>query len=165
MNLICEISDHGFSKFSEYFCLMIKIPFPPNSHKIKNEKGKELIFDECRKQWLLLTPEEWVRQNFLQYLIQVKQYPASLIAVEREIVLGDLKKRCDIVVFKNTKPWMIVECKEMNVQLNEAVIKQILNYNISLQVSYLVITNGTSTFALSINGMQHLWIKEIPDFA
>ena len=143
---------------------MIKIPFPQHSYKIKTEKGKELIFDECRKQWLLLTPEEWVRQNFLQYLIQVKQYPPSLVAVEREILLGDLKKRCDIVVFKNAKPWMIVECKEMNVQLNETVIKQILNYNISLQVSYLVITNGTSTFALSIDGLQHQWIEEIPHF-
>jgi hypothetical protein len=143
---------------------MIKISFPQHSYKIKNENGKEFIFDECRRQWLILTPEEWVRQNFLQYLIQVKQYPPSLIAVEREIILGDLKKRCDIVVFKDAKPWMIVECKEMNVQLNEAVIKQILNYNISLQVSYLVITNGTSTFALSIDGMHHRWIEEIPDF-
>lgn len=143
---------------------MIKISFPQHSYKIKNERGKEMIFDECRKQWLILTPEEWVRQNFLQYLIQVKQYPPSLIAVEREIVLGDLKKRCDIVVFKHAKPWMIVECKEINIQLNEAVIKQILSYNISLQVSYLVITNGTSTFALSIDGMQHLWIEEIPNF-
>jgi hypothetical protein len=88
-----------------------------------------------------------------------------LIAVEREISVGDLKKRCDIVVFKNSKPWMIVECKEMKAALNEAVIKQILNYNISLQVSYLVITNGTSTFALSIDGTQHQWIEEIPDFA
>jgi len=146
------------------FVLMIKIPFPQHSYKIKNENGKEFIFDECRRQWLILTPEEWVRQNFLQYLIQVKQYPPSLIAVEREIILGDLKKRCDIVVFKDAKPWMIVECKEINIQLNEAVIKQILSYNISLQVSYLVITNGTSTFALSIDGMHHRWIGEIPDF-
>ncbi len=143
---------------------MIKIPFPQHSYKIKNENEKQLIFDECRKQWLILTPEEWVRQNFLQYLIQVKHYPSSLIAVEREIVLGNLKKRFDIVVFKNAKPWMIVECKEMNAELNEAVIKQILNYNISLQASYLVITNGRETFALSIDGTQHMWIEEIPDF-
>lgn len=143
---------------------MIKIPFPQHSYKIKNENEKQLIFDECRKQWLILTPEEWVRQNFLRYLIQVKHYPSSLIAVEREIVLGNLKKRFDIVVFKNAKPWMIVECKEMNAELNEAVIKQILNYNISLQASYLVITNGRETFALSIDGTQHSWIEEIPEF-
>lgn len=143
---------------------MIKITFPKHPFKIKNENGKEIIFDECRKHWFLLTPEEWVRQNFLQYLLQVKQYPSSLIAVEREIHLGDLKKRCDIVVFKNAKPWMIVECKELNATLNEAVIKQILNYNISLKVDYLVITNGKSTFALLLDGEKFAWIDVLPEF-
>jgi len=132
--------------------------------KIKSENGKEIIFDECRKQWVLLTPEEWVRQNFLQYLIQERLYPASLIAVEREIVVGDLKKRFDIVVFKNAKPWMIVECKEMHRKLNEAVIKQILNYNITLQAEYLVITNGTSTFALHVQQGKFEWLQKLPDF-
>ena len=143
---------------------MINIQFPSHSFKIKSENGKEIIFDECRKQWVLLTPEEWVRQNFLQYLIQERLYPASLIAVEREIVLGDLKKRFDIVVFKNVKPWMIVECKGMQVKLNEAVIKQILNYNITLQAEYLVITNGTSTFALHVQQGKFEWLQKLPDF-
>ena len=143
---------------------MINIQFPSHSFKTKNENGKEVIFDECRKQWVLLTPEEWVRQNFLQYLIQERLYPASLIAVEREIVVGDLKKRFDIVVFKNAKPWMIVECKEMQVKLNEAVIKQILNYNITLQAEYLVITNGTSTFALHVQQGKFEWLQKLPDF-
>jgi hypothetical protein len=143
---------------------MINIQFPSHSFKIKSENGKEIIFDECRKQWVLLTPEEWVRQNFLQYLIQERLYPASLIAVEREIVLGDLKKRFDIVVFKNVKPWMIVECKEMHFKLNEAVIKQILNYNITLQAEYLVITNGTSTFALHVQQGKFEWLQKLPDF-
>jgi hypothetical protein len=143
---------------------MIKIAFPEHKYKIKNEGGKEMIFDECRKQWLILTPEEWVRQNFLQYLIQVKKYPASLIAVEKEIALGELRKRCDIIVYKDAKPWMIVECKEMNVELSEAVIKQILNYNISLQVSYLVITNGRSTFALALKENNPEWMEAMPEF-
>ena len=143
---------------------MIKIEYPQHPYKIKKEEGKELIFDECRKQWFLLTPEEWVRQNFLQYLLLVKQYPSSLIAVEREIALGELRKRFDIVVFKDAKPWMIVECKEMNAPLNEAVVKQVLNYNISLQVAYLVITNGTSTFALKIEGEEFEWMNELPVF-
>ena len=143
---------------------MINIQFPSHLLKIKSENGKEIIFDECRKQWVLLTPEEWVRQNFLQYLIQERLYPASLIAVEREIVVGDLKKRFDIVVFKNAKPWMIVECKEMQVKLNEAVIKQILNYNITLQAEYLVITNGTSTFALHVQQGKFEWLQKLPDF-
>ena len=143
---------------------MINIQFPSHLLKIKSENGKEIIFDECRKQWVLLTPEEWVRQNFLQYLIQERLYPASLIAVEREIVLGDLKKRFDIVVFKNAKPWMIVECKELHGKLNEAVIKQILNYNITLQAEYLVITNGTSTFALHVQQGKFEWLQKLPDF-
>jgi hypothetical protein len=143
---------------------MINIQFPSHLFKIKSENGKEIIFDECRKQWVLLTPEEWVRQNFLQYLIQERLYPASLIAVEREVVLGDLKKRFDIVVFRNAKPWMIVECKEMHGKLNEAVIKQILNYNITLQAEYLVITNGTSTFALHVQQGKFEWLQKLPDF-
>ncbi len=143
---------------------MINIDYPAPAFKIKKEKGKDIIFDECRKQWVLLTPEEWVRQNFLQYLIQVKEYPGALIAVEREILLGDMRKRFDIVVFRNATPWMIVECKEMEVELSEAVIKQILNYNITLQVEYLVITNGKSTFGLYIQQGKFEWLTALPDF-
>ena len=143
---------------------MIEIKFPLHSFKIKTENSKEIIFDECRKQWVLLTPEEWVRQNFLQYLMQEKSYPCSLIAVEREILLGDTRKRFDIVVFKNAKPWMIVECKELQVKISEAVIKQILNYNITLQAEYLVITNGASTFALRLQQGKFEWLEDFPDF-
>lgn len=143
---------------------MINIHFPEHAFKIKTANGKEIILDECRKRWVLLTPEEWVRQNFLQYLMKEKQYPASMIAVEREIMLGDIKKRFDIVVFKNTVPWMVIECKEMQVQLTEPVIKQILNYNITLQAAYLTITNGTSTFALKIDQGRFEWLQLLPDF-
>ncbi|MDQ6815401.1 MAG: type I restriction enzyme HsdR N-terminal domain-containing protein [Bacteroidota bacterium] len=143
---------------------MITITYPTPAFKIKKQGGKDIIFDDCRKQWVQLTPEEWVRQNFLQYLIQVKKYPYSLIAVEREIVLGDLRKRFDIVVFKNAAPWMIVECKEMKVELSDAVIRQILNYNVALQVEYLVVTNGKSTFALYIQQGKFDWLTALPDF-
>lgn len=143
---------------------MINIEYPPPAFKIRKEKGKDIIFDECRKQWVKLTPEEWVRQNFLQYLFQVKKYPSSLVAVERELLLGDVKKRFDIVVFKDDKPWMMVECKEMQVQLSEAVIKQILNYNIVLQVHYLVVTNGNLTFALKLNEGKFEWLQKLPEF-
>lgn len=143
---------------------MIDIQFAQYHFKIKEQNGKEYIFDPFRKQWIVLTPEEWVRQNFLQFLVQKMKYPASLIAVEREISLGEMRKRFDIVVFKDAKAWMIVECKEMQVPINEAVITQILNYNISLQVSYLVITNGKQTYGLSINGRAHEWLKQLPEF-
>jgi hypothetical protein len=126
---------------------MVKIAYPEPKFRMKEEDNKEFIFDEFRKLWVRLTPEEWVRQNFLQYLVQVKNYPASLIAVETEIKLNDLRKRCDIIVYKADKPWMIIECKEMNEVLNESVLQQVLRYNISIPSEYLVITNGTSAFA------------------
>lgn len=144
---------------------MIKIEYPPYQPKIKKEKNKEFIFDEVRKQWLMLTPEEWVRQNFLQYLLQVKKYPASLIAVEKEIQLGELKKRFDIVVYdKNTLPWMIIECKEMNVVLDASVLNQVLRYNQVLKVPFLVITNGRNTVAYSTVNNELVELLELPDW-
>jgi hypothetical protein len=143
---------------------MIKINYPKYQPKIKKENSKELIFDEVRKRWVVLTPEEWVRQNFLQYLIQVKKYPATLIAVEKEINLGDLKKRFDIVVYDKTSvPWMIIECKEMTVELDKKVLDQILRYNITLQVPYLVITNGSYCRAFKCSNNQLSELSELPD--
>jgi hypothetical protein len=142
---------------------MIKIVYPPYQPKIKKEDNKEFIFDEVRKQWILLTPEEWVRQNFLQYLIHTQRYPASLIAVEKEMMLGDLKKRTDIIVYdKNTNPWMIVECKEMNVPLDEKVLDQVLRYHMSIPVPYLVITNGSYCFGFEKTSNGFVEIDQLP---
>jgi hypothetical protein len=148
---------------------MIKIEYPPYQPKIKKEGNpqgtadKEFIFDEVRKRWVVLTPEEWVRQNFLQYLIQIKKYPASLIAVEKEIKLGELKKRFDMVVYdSNTKPWMIIECKEMNVPLDKTVLDQVLRYNITLHVPYLVVTNGSYCMALHVKDDTMTEIDSLP---
>ncbi|NDA82790.1 MAG: type I restriction enzyme HsdR N-terminal domain-containing protein, partial [Actinobacteria bacterium] len=91
------------------------VEYPKFAHQIKSLDQKEQIFDPFRKIWVRLTPEEWVRQNFLQVLVQKHHVPASLIAVEKEIKWGETKKRFDILVYKDTKPWLIVECKEMNV--------------------------------------------------
>ena len=144
---------------------MIKIEYPAYQPKIKDQLGKEFIFDEIRKQWIMLTPEEWVRQNFLQYMIQVKKYPSSLIAVEKEIQLGELAKRFDIVVYdQNTKPWMIIECKEMEVALNEQVLNQALRYNITLNVPYIEITNGTHCFGFSGKKGILEELSELPNF-
>ena len=143
---------------------MIKIEYPPYQPKIKEEKGKEFIFDEFRKRWILLTPEEWVRQNFLQYLTQIKKYPASLIAIEKEIKLGELKKRFDVVVYdRNSKPWMIIECKEMNVPLDKSVLDQVLRYNITLNVPYLVVTNGSYCMALNLEENKFSTIDFLPE--
>ncbi|RYY66810.1 MAG: type I restriction enzyme HsdR N-terminal domain-containing protein, partial [Chitinophagaceae bacterium] len=116
--------------------------------RYKEEGGRRYIFDALRRLWLLLTPEEWVRQNFLQYLQQVLRYPAPLIAVEKEIRLNDLRKRFDILVYdERHQPWLLVECKAPEVALAPAVLEQALRYNLSVPVAYLVITNGTHTMA------------------
>ena len=118
--------------------------YPPYSFKIKGEQGREVIFDGSRNLWVRLTPEEWVRQNFLQYLLQEMHYPASLTAVEKELQLGELKKRFDILVYNQQhQPWMMIECKSMDVQLDEKVLAQILRYHIAIPVPFLVITNGS----------------------
>src|SRR5262245_22178011 len=101
---------------------MIKLLYPTHPFKIKTEAGSETIFDELRKRWIKLTPEEWVRQNFVQYLIQIKKYPASLVAIEKEIYLNELKKRFDVLVYsKQHRPWMMVECKSMEVPISEKI--------------------------------------------
>ncbi len=143
---------------------MVKIDYPAPGFRIKEADEKEWIFDEFRKQWVRLTPEEWVRQNILQYLIRVKKYPASLIAIEKEIALGELRKRFDILVYKESKPWMIIECKEMNVTLDDAVMKQVLNYNITMQADFVLITNGTDNYAFALQNGKADPLTELPDY-
>lgn len=142
---------------------MVQINFPKPDFRIKTEEGKEFIFDVFRKKWIVLTPEEWVRQNFLSYLLKIKKYPSSLIAIEKEIRLGELKKRFDILVYDNNhKPWMMVECKAMDIKLNEMVLAQILRYNMTVPVKYLVITNGNSTHAWQRRENNAEPIQELP---
>ena len=128
--------------------IMIKIEFPKEQVKIRKRAGISEVFDVIRKKWLRLSPEEWVRQNMIHFLLS-KKYPASLIAVEKEIRLGELMKRCDIVVYsREALPFLIIECKEMNVSLSEKTLEQILRYHITLPAQYLIITNGSYCFGL-----------------
>jgi predicted type IV restriction endonuclease len=144
---------------------MIKIEFPKEKVKIQQHKDVHEVFDAIRKKWLLLTPEEWVRQHILQYLLLTKKYPASLIAIEKEIKLAGLKKRCDIVVYnRKSEPWMIIECKEMKVAVSENTLDQILRYHISLSAQYLIITNGSYCFGFEKKEGQFTEIDCFPDF-
>ena len=127
---------------------MIKVDFPAPAFQIKEEDGKDILFDALRKQWVRLTPEEWVRQNMIQYLIQTKNYPSALIAIEKELKLGELKKRFDVLIYDNNhEPWMMIECKAMEVELHQKVLEQLMRYHISVPVPYLVISNGSYTYA------------------
>ena len=144
---------------------MIRIQFPPYQPKIREQETVSYLFDETRKKWVILSPEEWVRQHILQYIIRVENYPASLIAVEKTIRLGELKKRFDIVVHDNTGlPWMLIECKEMNVALDQGVLDQALRYNIKLQVPYIVITNGSHCIAFANENGQLRELNAFPSF-
>ena len=142
---------------------MVVINYPEPDFRIKKENGKEFIFDALRKKWIMLTPEEWVRQNFVQYLLQEKKYPASLIAMEKEIRLGELKKRFDILVYDNNhQPWMMIECKAATIKLDDAVLQQILRYNITIPVPYIIITNGNLTYGWQRKDNNLDLITEIP---
>ena len=143
---------------------MIKINFPKDKVQVRPKGTINEIFDPIRKKWLLLTPEEWVRQNFVQYLFQ-NNYPSSLIAIEKEIRLGELKKRCDIVVYnRNMDPWMIIECKEMTIDLSEKTIEQILRYHITLPASFLIITNGSYSYGFEKKMGQFFEMNRLPSF-
>jgi hypothetical protein len=142
---------------------MLAITYPEPSFRMKKENDREMLFDPIRKKWLLITPEEWVRQNFIQYLILVKNYPAAFIALEKEIVLGELKKRFDILIYDQShNPWMIIECKSTDVSLSASTLQQALRYNISVPVEYILITNGHYTNGWRKSGGSLSELKEIP---
>lgn len=123
------------------------INYPEPEFRLKKENERELIFDSIRKRWVVLTPEEWVRQNFISYLIKSENYPSALIAVEKELMLGERKKRFDILLYDmQHQPWMMIECKSMDVQLNDEVLQQLLRYHISVPARYLLITNGNNCY-------------------
>jgi hypothetical protein len=142
---------------------MIPVSYPEPVFRFKKKEGKEMIFDAIRKKWLQLNEEEWVRQNFIQFLVQEMKYPLELIAVEKEIQLGDLKKRFDILVYdKGHNPWMLVECKAAEITLDEKVLHQVLRYNISMPATFLIITNGHYTHAWEKTNGELKEIQQMP---
>lgn len=128
----------------------------------KIESNVHYIFDEIRRKWIVLTPEEWVRQNFIQCLTIQYNFPKSLIAIEKEIKVNQQRKRFDIVVYKNEQPFMLVECKQPQVQLNDAALQQLLSYNSVLQTQYFVVTNGSNTVCIKVNDKSFIICDELP---
>ena len=132
---------------------MIRMQYPDFQFKLKDQQGKRLIFDALRKVWLKLTPEEWVRQHITGFLIQTMGYPATLIAQEKKIILGELVKRFDILVYdQHHDPWMMIECKAGTIALSPDVLDQVLRYNLAVPVDYLVITNGNEAMVFHKTG-------------
>ncbi len=137
---------------------MTDVSFSQYNFRTAERDGKTYIFDEVRRKEVPLTPEEWVRQHILHYLLYNKGYSKSLIAVERGIELNGLLKRFDVVVFANDgKPKLIVECKAPEEKLTEKVFEQIARYNLSLRVDFLWVTNGQTNFCCRLkNGIEML---------
>ncbi len=145
--------------------MIINTKFPePASFNIKRDhNGTRMIFDCCRKKYVALTPEEWVRQNFIHFLISEMHYPQGLISVEKGIRFNGLFRRYDIVVYdKELKPWMLVECKEPAVKISETTLRQLMNYNSQLKAPFWLLTNGTTTFCAAVAGMEIRWLSEMP---
>ena len=147
---------------------MQKLNLPIYSIKLKKEGNKTLVFDPIRKKHITLTPEEWVRQNFIQFLVKEKKYPASLIAIEMGIDLLNTKKRCDIVLYNNKGlPHLIVECKAPSIKISQDSFDQIARYNMTLKTDLLVITNGLQHYVsiMDHQNQRYHFLKEIPNYS
>jgi len=146
---------------------MQKLNFPSFSFRLKSSENKTLIFDIIRKKYVVLTPEEWVRQHVVLFLIEEKKYPISLIAVEKQLKINSLLKRTDVVVF-NTKgtPEILIECKAPSVAISQATFDQIARYNLTAQSNYLMVTNGLNHYFCQIDkeNETYVFLKEIPNY-
>lgn len=136
--------------------------FPEADFKTRSSEGADFIFDPIRKAWIKLNPEEWVRQNLIAYLNRVVHIPFSLIAVEKRLKVGELYRRFDIVAFKDAKPWLLVECKAMDVPLTSATISQMLAYVSALQCPYFIMSNGNVTHGWQVKQNQFFELAQFP---
>ena len=146
---------------------MQKLNFPTYSFRFKNSENKVSIFDEIRKKFILLTPEEWVRQHVVQFLLQDKNYPKSYINVEKLIKINDLSKRYDGVVFQpNGEIFLLIECKAPEVAISQQTFDQIARYNLVLKAKYLMVTNGLNHYfcQMDFENEKYVFLKELPEY-
>jgi len=147
---------------------MQKLNLPEYSFRIKTTEGKSFIFDSLRKKYVRLTPEEWVRQNFVQFLIAEKNYSVSLMAVEAGVKVNNNPQRADLVIFNRSgNPLLIAEFKAPEVKINQQTFDQIVRYNMQLRVLFLIVSNGLEHYCCRINydDNSYAFLPEIPDFA
>ena len=146
---------------------MQNLNLPAFDYPLKSNENKTLIFDIIRKKYVVLTPEEWVRQHFVNYLISVKNYPVSLIAIEKQIQLHKVTKRFDILIFSNIgKPYILIECKATNVQIGQNTFDQIARYNSEIDAEFLIVTNGLDHFCcqMDFDSKKYIFLNSIPVF-
>ncbi len=146
---------------------MSALNLPTFDKKIIEKEGKPSIFDVIRRQYVALTPEEWVRQHFVHFLINEKRFPQALMANEVQLKLNGMSRRCDTVVYDRTlRPRVIVEYKAPTVNITQRVFDQICRYNMVLQVDYLIVSNGLVHYCCKIDYSKrtYAFLKEIPEY-
>ena len=149
------------------FCTMIKLNFPDYQYSIKSKENKSYIFDPIRKKWLVLNPEEWVRQNCVQFLINEKKIPIGLLQVEKKIEVFNTVKRYDLVVFNTEKKIsLLVECKSPSVKITQEAFDQIARYNTVIQSEYLMLTNGLDHFyyQMDFKEEKYIYLTDLPTY-
>ncbi|KPM33528.1 Restriction endonuclease, type I, EcoRI, R subunit/Type III [Croceitalea dokdonensis DOKDO 023] len=147
---------------------MQRLNFPVYHFRFKNTENTPYIFDVIRKKFVVLQPEEWVRQHVLLYLMQEKKYPKSLINVEKQLMLNGLKKRTDIIIFQpDGRLELLVECKAPQIAITQDTFDQIAMYNLKLKANYLMVTNGLQHYCCEMDWIaeKYRFLPEIPDFS
>ena len=144
-----------------------ELNFPKFEYRFKSTENKVSIFDVIRKKFIILQPEEWVRQHCVHYLINDKNYPISFINVEKELTINGLKKRYDIVIFNSDGSiFLIVECKSHSIKIDQTTFDQIARYNLVLNATYLMVTNGLNHYycEMDMESERYSFLKTIPDY-
>lgn len=147
---------------------MLALNLPTYPIKVTRKEGKQLVFDPVRKKYVALTPEEWVRQHFVNYLTTEKNYPPSLLANEVSVKLNNTSKRCDTVVYNQfLSPLAIIEYKAPHIAITPAAFDQIVRYNMVLRVEFLIVSNGINHYCCRINynTESYVFLKEIPEYS
>ncbi len=146
---------------------MKNLNFPSYNFRIKNSENNTYIFDVIRKKFVVLQPEEWVRQNCIQFLINEKNFPVNLINVEKVVKINGLNKRYDIIAYNSDGSiFLIVECKAPEVKISQSAFDQIARYNLTLKASYLMVTNGLNHYFCTIEHNLGIYnfLKELPSY-
>ena len=144
---------------------MQKLAFKPYPLVIKSSKNKRYVFDQIRKKFVILTPEEWVRQHVLQYLLNDKKVPKSWISVEKQFTLAGLKKRFDVIVFLGDgSVQLLVECKAPSITISQETFDQIARYNMNFNAQFMMITNGLNHYYCNFDyeNQQYLFCEDLP---
>lgn len=146
----------------------LALNLPSYQFRLRKDDNASYIFDEIRKKFLVLTPEEWVRQHFVQFLIIEKKYPRSLIKLEGGLKLNSMQKRSDILLFNNSgEKIMLVECKAPSVKISQDTFDQVARYNFTHRVKYLVVSNGMQHFCSEIDfeNESYNFLRELPEYS